>query len=157
MANLLASLSPAQRLLYPIVRGGVSRGLSGRAILDSVRAAGLRASLSRTIGPMMRAIQAADLASSRLRYIPKGSRINVDRLPMAVGHQRRRYSYLVRARGMYNDDEPAEVFVTIASDRSDLTVNDILAEAHRTIELHGERYAIDVEQLTIMGGSRRDN
>lgn len=126
--------------------------MSSRGIERSIRAAGLRVSRSHTILPMMAAIRGLEAAGSAIRFIPKGNVINVNKLPFAITNTRRAFSYRVRLRGFYPNGEQIERFITISSDRGDLTPGQIESMAQDAVDLGGANYPFQLSEVTLQHG-----
>ncbi len=130
----LATLPATARAAYPIILSGVTRGLSTRAIERTVRAAGLQISRTRTIVPLRREILARRASGRRVRFIPKGNRIDVNKLPYAITRTSKNYAHYVTYMTRGSDGVLKETAITIATDRDDLTPGMIEQMAHHLIE-----------------------
>ncbi len=130
----LATLPATARAAYPIILSGVERGLSSRAIERTVRAAGLQISRSRSILPLRREILARQASGRNVRFIPKGNRIDVNKLPYAITRTSKNYAHYVTYKSRSPEGVLKEMAVTISTDRDDLTPGMIEQMAHHLIE-----------------------
>jgi len=152
---LLWRLPASARIAYPFILAGTRRGLSSRAIEQSVREAGLRISRTRTILPLMRAIREAEAAGRNVRFIPKGNAVNVNRLPEAITHIRREFSYSVRVRGLDGSGAPIERFIQVTTDNPLMTVQEIEDNARAAAEGELESGGLADVEVQIDEGLRR--
>tara|TARA_B100001059_G_scaffold20137_2_gene16358 strand:- start:1307 stop:1831 length:525 start_codon:yes stop_codon:yes gene_type:complete len=122
MANpLLALLPRSARQALPIIQGGVARGLSSRAITQSILEAGIKISRGRSVLPAMRAIKQLEQQGSNIQFVANRNRINVNRLPPAITYTKARYTYRVRMAGIGLDGKPQSQYLYITTDRDDFT------------------------------------
>lgn len=152
----ISTLSKSARTLYPSVLSGVRRGLSSRAIEQSIRKAGFSVSRSRTILPMMRAIAEVEKRGAAVRHVGLERSINVSRLPVSLTPLRRKYSYTVRVRGLNAAGEIIEQFLTFSTNSSTIkrsTIEDRTREVAKTGQ-SGE--ALDDIEVTLVHGMRAD-
>jgi hypothetical protein len=139
MANpLLALLPKSARQALPIIQGGVARGLSSRAITQSILEAGIKISRGRSVLPAMRAIKQLEQQGSNIQFIANRNRINVNRLPPAMTNIKRRYSYRVRIQGIGLDGQPQSQYLFVSTDRDDFTPQMVKDEAMRAYSQGGE-------------------
>ena len=130
----LATLPATARAAYPIILSGVERGLSSRAIERTVRAAGLQISRSRSILPLRREILARQASGRNVRFIPKGNRIDVNKLPYAITRTSKNYAHYVTYKSRSPEGVLKEMAITISTDRDDLTPGMVEQMAHHLIE-----------------------
>lgn len=151
----LSLLPSTARLAYPFVLSGVKRGLSSRAIEQTIRSAGLRISRSGSILPMMRRLKAIELAGRNIRFIGKRNTINVNKLPESITRLRRAYSYNVRVQGADSFGNPIDRFVTVSTDNNQLSPGDIETAAEDLVGLDGQSGHVIDATATIQEGTRQ--
>lgn len=153
----LLLLPPSARLAYDFIRSGFRQGLSSRAIESVLRNNGLSISRGRSILPLMRKFREIDKASANIRNIGKSRVPNVGKYPEALTPIRRQYSHLVRVGTTRIDGETRESFITVATDRADLTVGEIETLAVEAVELHDSGNVEQIENVTLVQGLQRTN
>ena len=152
---LLATLPKTARIAYPIIQAGTRRGLSSRAIERIVRQAGLSISRGRSILPIMRAVQAIEVAGANIRFIPKLLRINVFRLPTSLTFIRRNFSFTVRVVGRDIFGNLIDRFVTVSTDRTLVTPAEIEAAADNLVSEEGQSDTLVEVESTLQSGVQR--
>lgn len=134
MNPLLALLPKSARQALPIIQGGVARGLSSRAITQSILEAGIKISRGRSVLPAMRAIKKLEQQGANVQFVGQRNRVNVNRLPPAITNTKRQYTYRVRVTGINQLGEAVEQYIHVSTDLDNLTRGMIQDEAMRLIE-----------------------
>lgn len=147
-------LPPAARAIYPYVVAGVRRGLSSRAIEQSIRQAGLSVSRGRTILPLMSKLKVIEQQGQNIRFVAKANTINVNKLPESITRLRREFSYTVRINGTAPDGSVIERYMTISTDRANLTPGDIESMAEDMVNQAGGNYALQDVSARLQSGVR---
>ncbi len=133
MNPLLALLPKSARQALPIIQGGVARGLSSRAITQSILEAGIKISRGRSVLPAMRAIKKLEQQGANVQFVGQRNRVNVNRLPPAITNTKRQYTYRVRVTGVNQLGQQVEQFIHVSTDLDNLTRGMIEDEASRLI------------------------
>tara|TARA_B100001059_G_C17516851_1_gene418708 strand:- start:33 stop:554 length:522 start_codon:yes stop_codon:yes gene_type:complete len=133
MNPLLALLPKSARQALPIIQGGVARGLSSRAITQSILEAGIKISRGRSVLPAMRAIKKLEQQGANVQFVGQRNRVNVNRLPPAITNTKRQYTYRVRVTGVNQLGQQVEQFIHVSTDLDNLTRGMIEDEATRLI------------------------
>lgn len=152
---LLSAFPKSARAAFPFIQSGVRRGLSTRAIEQSIRKAGIPVSRARTIVPLARELRAIEQAGRNIRNIGKTRTINVDRLPLAVTRQRRRYAFIVRITGIDAEQGLIERHVTVSTDRKKITPEELEAAAEQMALGEGESGSLQDVSATLQFGTRQ--
>lgn len=105
----------------------------------------------------MRRLAELEAAGRAIRHIPKGNTINVDRLPEAITHVRKEFSYRVRIRGIGPGGVPVERFITVSSDNPELTPGQIEQLAADAVGPEGGSGPVTQVTATLQSGVRRSN
>lgn len=100
---ILAGLSAIGRAALPIIRGGVSRGLSSRAINQLIKEAFGTGIRRQTLLDVMREVSGINRTATQLRNLGRFRLPNPARLPPAITRIRRNYSFVVRVTGRLID------------------------------------------------------
>ncbi len=151
----LAAFAPRIRALYPIIQGGVSRGLSSRAINASIKDATGKGVNRQKLLDVIRAITGVKQAQSQLKFLTKTSIPNINRLPQALTTIRRKLSFkiLVKAINLASG-ETVEQNVTLTMDKP-RSRDRMETMAVEIIESRQERYGLEVLTATLTEGLRR--
>lgn len=120
--RVLGRYSPAAA---SIIWRGVSKGLSGRVIHEQLREAGVRMSRTRTLAPIMREMSQAIATGRSISRMAGATRPADLSLPHNIRTQGKRYSYTVRLFGRDPNGRFANRWVTVTSNRHDLTLDEI--------------------------------
>lgn len=156
MPSPFLSLFPATaRQAYPFIQAGVSRGLSSRAIEQTIRGAGLSISRARSILPIMRELQKIQAYGLAIRNIGKDRAIGVDRLPESLTRLRRQFSYTVRVQGRDSFGNLIDRYVTVATDKRTLTPGQIEAAAEGMVGATGQSGHVMDVRATLQSGARQ--
>ncbi len=145
---LLNTLPRTARAAYPIIVGGVRRGLSTRQIESAVRAAGLQISRGRSIVPLRRELLRQDVAAAALRFVNKNKLINLANLPPSVTPIRGKYSFTYKFTGLDWRGQAMEGFLTVTSDQEALTPGELDESALEAAE-GDQRYPATITSLTL--------
>ena len=148
---LLSTLSQRARTAFPIIRGGVARGLSANSIQSLLRAEGL--GIRRTdLLSIIRAERGIEVAASRLRTMRRDRSPDPRRLPDALHKIRRAFSFDVKISG-FDLETGADVtqFVNVALD-DPLTRGEIENLALSLIDAQAQRYGFAVTDVIIERG-----
>ena len=150
---LLSTLNARQRRAFPIIQGGVARGLTGNQIGRVLRLQGLginNVALQRII----RAERGVEIAGARLRSIPRHLTPDPRRLPDALTKLRRAFSFQVKIRGFdLSTGEDITRFVTVSLD-DPLTRAEIENIGLGFIEEDMERYGLAVTDVILDRGMK---
>jgi hypothetical protein len=151
---ILATVGKAARAAFPIIEGGVSRGLSATAINSLIRdtmGSGIR---RQTLLDIMRAVRNIETTSSQLRFLAPDRLPNPNRLAVSATVMRRRYAFVVDVHGTHaSTGAPILKRVTISTDQL-LTRAQIEDEAQSLMEDEESEYGIDVNRVVLVRGMR---
>lgn len=150
---LLSTLSPRARTAFPIIRGGVARGLSANAIQSLLRGQGL--GIRRTdLLSIIRAERGIEVASSQLRTLGHNRTPDPRRLPDALTKLRRAFSFEVKISGFdLSTGEDVTRFVTVTL-ADPLTRAQIESLGLSFIEEDMERYGLAVTDVLLVRGMK---
>ena len=156
MANpLFNTLPKSARQALPIIQGGVARGLSSRAITQSILEAGIKISRGRSVLPAMRALKQLEAQGQAVKFISGSNRINTRRLPPAVTDLKKAYRYRVRLEGLDQLGQASVRHIFITTDDPNFTPNMIKDEARRAIAGRADAYGSSEIQLFLERGEQR--
>jgi len=139
---LIAGLNALARQALPLIRGGVTRKLSSRAISDTLKKTFGKSIGRNTLLKIIRAYKTIDSKNSQLKFLPKLSRPNPNRLPFALTKLKRKYAFVVEIKGLITGTETSIVQnLTITTNEilSRLTMENI---ALKIITDNAKRYKI---------------
>ena len=148
---LLSTLNARQRRAYPIIQGGVARGLSANAIGRVLRLQDMGIN-NVVLQRIFRAETGVKLAGERLKNIPRHLPPDPRRLPDALTKIRRAFSFTVRIKGF--DLTTGEDFlqhVSVALDDS-LTRAEIENLGLSAVEKDRDRYGFAVTDILLVSG-----
>lgn len=148
---LLQTLSARARLAYPIVQGGVRRGLTANAIGGLLRDQGLGIR-RQSLLDIIRAERGIETASSQLRTMRRDLTPDPRRLPDALTKLRRPFSFSVKIRGFdLSTGEDITRFVNVALD-TPLTRAEIEEMGLAFIDADFQRYGTAVTDVILERG-----
>ncbi len=148
---LLSTLPARARLAFPIIQGGVRRGLSANSIQSLLRSEGLGIR-RQSLLDIIRAERGIETASSRLRAMRRDFTPDPRRLPDALTKLRRAFSFQVKIRGFdLSTGEDITRFVSVALD-DPLTRAEIENIGLGFIEDDMERYGLAVTDVILDRG-----
>jgi hypothetical protein len=148
---LLATLSATARAAYPIIKGGVARGLSANAIQGVLRAQSLGIR-RQTLLDIIRAENNIERAQAALRYVGLNRIPNPNRLPQALTRLRRRYSFVVEIAGRaIETGESILQNVTVSLDTV-LTRGEIERLAEEAVLSNMQTYGLEIDRATLTSG-----
>ena len=154
-ASFLSLLPKSARAAYPIIRRGHREGLSGREIERRVRQAGLPISRGRSIGPIMKALDALESQGRRVRFIPSAARINVQRLPPAITDIKKQYQYRMQLFNVSEGNLVSKGIVQYQTNNPNLTPQMVKDEMWDQMKASGEDYGVDDPRFVIEYGEQR--
>lgn len=148
---LLSTLNPRQRRAFPIIQGGVARGLSGNQIQSVLRSQDLGIN-NVVLQRIIRAERGINIAAGRLRTIGRNDVPDPRRLPDSITKIRRAFSFEVKISG-FDLETGADVtqFVTVSLD-DPLTRGEIENLALSLIDAQAERYGFAVTDVLLHEG-----
>ena len=152
---LFNALPKSARQALPIIQGGVARGLSSRAITQSILEAGIKISRGRSVLPAMRALKQLEAQGQAVKFVSGSNRINTRRLPPAVTDLKKAYRYRVRLEGLDQLGQASVRHIFIATDDPNFTPNMIKDEARRAIGGRADAYGLSEIQLFLERGEQR--
>ena len=156
MANpLFNALPKSARQALPIIQAGVARGLSSRAITQSILEAGIKISRGRSVLPAMRALKQLEAQGQAVKFVSGSNRINTRRLPPAVTDLKKAYRYRVRLEGLDQLGQASVRHIFITTDDPNFTPNMIKDAARRAIEGRADSYELSEIQLFLERGEQR--
>lgn len=149
----LLGLSKTARAAFPIIQGGVARGLSGRGIERALKGAGLGIRRE-TLLDIIRREQGITRAGAQLRFLGTNRLPNIQRLPTALTRIRRRFSFTVQVTGR-SIDSGLELLqnITVSTDTV-LTRNELERIAEDAVLANQIRYGLDITSALLIGGKR---
>ena len=148
---LLETLNPRQRRAFPIIQGGVARGLTGNQIGRLLRLQDLGIN-NVVLQRIIRAERGVEIASARLRSMPRHLAPDPRRLPDALHKILRPFSFRVKIRGFdLNTGEGAERFVNVVLDDI-LTRGEIENMGLGFIDIDKEGYGFAVTDVLLDRG-----
>ena len=148
---LLSTLPARARLAFPIIQGGVRRGLSANSIQNLLRSEGLGIR-RQSLLDIIRAERGIEVASSQLRTMRRDFTPDPRRLPDALTKLRRPFSFQVKIRGFdLSTGEDITRFVNVSLDNP-LTRAEIENIGLGFIEEDMERYGLAVTDVIIDRG-----
>jgi len=149
------TLPKSARQALPIIQGGVARGLSSRAITQSILEAGIKISRGRSVLPAMRALKQLEAQGQAVKFVPGSNRINTRRLPPAATDLKKAYRYRVRLEGLDQAKQASVRHIFITTDDPNFTPNMIKDEARRAIGGRADSYGLSEIQLFLERGEQR--
>ena len=143
MVLAAAGLSIRARANYQLIRGGVTRGLSKRAINDLIKARDGRGLRSDFLGKAVNYAKGQRETGVYLRNVGLDRMPNPSRLTTSKAHMTTRFRYEVRLRGINRlTGQVQDGYITVRTDRP-LTRRGIEEEARKWSELgNRERYGV---------------
>ncbi len=94
-----ATLNKLARQALPLIRGGVSKGMSSKAISDTLKTTFGESIRRSTLLNIIRRYKNIDTVGAQLKFLPRLARPNPLRLPAAITTIRRKYSFIIRIVG----------------------------------------------------------
>lgn len=139
----LLAFAPRIRRLYPIIRAGVSRGLSSRVINAVIKKAEGTGIKRQVLLDVMRVIGGVQQQGKHLRNLGRNAIPNIKRLPEAITKLRTAVSFTVRVLGIaVETGEEVERWVTVGLDKP-VSRSVIEEMARQRIEGRREKYEIE--------------
>jgi len=150
---LLSTLPARARLAYPIIQGGVRRGLSANSIQSLLRSEGLGIR-RQSLLDIIRAERGVAATSAPLQSMRRDFTPDPRRLPDALTKLRRAFSFSVKISGFdLSTGEAITRFVSVALD-DPLTRSEIENIGLGFIEEDMERYGLAVTDVLIERGMK---
>jgi hypothetical protein len=150
-----STLPRSARQALPIIQAGVARGLSSRAITQTIRDAGIRISRGRSVLPAMRALRQLEVQGRNVRYVSGANRINPRRLPAAVVELKTAYRYRLVLEGINAAGQVERRYRYFSTDDANLTPDMIKDKAREAYERNRVRYDLNNIDITIEHGEQR--
>jgi len=148
---LISTLNDRQRRAFPIIQGGVSRGLAGNEIQRVLRLQNLGIN-NVVLQRIIRAEKGVEIAGARLRSIPRHLTPDPRRLPDALTRIRRAFSFTVKVSGFdLTTGEDFTQFVAVALDDV-MTRGEIENLALGLVERDRDRYGFAVTDVILQIG-----
>ncbi len=148
---LLSTLNARQRRAFPIIQGGVARGLTGNQIGRVLQLQGLGIN-NVVLQRIVRAEKGIAIAGARLRSMPRHLVPDPRRLPDALHKIRRAFSFTVEIRGFdLSTGEALEQSVTVTLDDV-LTRGEIEELALGFIDAKMQHYGVAVTDVILERG-----
>jgi len=145
-------LNKLAKQALPLIRGGVTKGLSSRAISTAIKATFGKSVRRSTLLSIIKQYKNIDTIGAQLKFLPRLSRPNPLRLPTALTKLRRKYSFVVRIRGHIEGTlERIEQMITISTDTI-LSRGEMEDIAESVIADDGDRYPIVDTTATLLSG-----
>jgi len=149
------TLPKSVRQALPIIQAGVARGLSSRAITQTVLDAGIRISRGRSVLPAMRALKQIEAEGRAVAELAGSRKINTRRLPPAGVYLDQAYRYRVRLEGLDQLGQASVRHIFITTDDPNFTPNMIKDAARQAIEGRADAYGLSEIQLFLEHGEQR--
>ncbi len=150
---LLETLNARQRRAFPIIQGGVARGLTGNQIARVLRLQDLGIN-NVVLQRIVRAERGVEIAGARLRSMPRHLVPDPRRLPDALHKIRRAFSFKIKIRGFdLSTGEAMEQFVTVTLD-DPLTRGELENIGLQFIDAATERYGLAVTDVILDRGMK---
>ena len=138
----------------PIIRGGVSRGLSSRAINALIKTAFGTGIRRQALLDIIRAEKGIERAGALLKFLPRNKLANPLRMPGALTRIRRQYSFVVRVVGQIaGTGEKIIQNITIATD-TNLSRGILEDMAAATVDANQARYGFELESVMLISAIR---
>jgi len=148
---LLSTLSGRAREAYPIIKGGVGRGLTANQIQTVLRSQGLGIR-RQSLLDIVRGVRGIEVAGARLRTLRRNFTPDPRRLPDALTKIRRAFSFEVRISGIdLSTGEDIVRHVSVSLD-DPLTRSQIENIGLGFIEEELERYGLAVTDVLLTSG-----
>ena len=148
---LIATLNDRQRRAFPIIQGGVSRGLAGNEIARVLRLQDLGIN-NVILQRIIRAEKGVEIAGARLRSIPRHLAPDPRRLPDALTKILRAFNFTVKISGFDLETGEAVIqFVNVALDDV-LTRAQIEGMGLEAIDEAAQRYGFAVTDVILQRG-----
>ena len=148
---LLSTLNDRQRRAFPIIQGGVSRGLTGNEIARVLRLQDLGIN-NVVLQRIIRAEKGVELAGARLRAIPRNLAPDPRRIPDALTKIRRAFNFTVKISGFdLETGEGVTQFVSVSLDDV-ATRGDIESLGLAAIDESAQRYGFAVTDVLLQRG-----
>lgn len=155
MNPLLAALPALGRAIVGPVVAAVARGATGKELIGMIRQAGQPFSVKNPWGRVLAYAKDAAQYNARLRNINKQYSPNTERLPFAMGDQRRLYSWTVRIDLVDENGDKWEQHLTVSTDNPKMTVQDIHRRALEAYSQGSGDPDLEVLNSVLVGGTRR--
>jgi hypothetical protein len=150
---LLALLPKSAAIAFPLIKSGVARGMTGRAIERGLKTVGLgirRENLTRIIN----ALKGVERAGKGLRFLGLSRLPNIAKLPPAITRIRRRFSFIVQVTGRLLDTgEQIIQNITVASNTV-FSRRELERMAQDAVTGETERYGLEVVSALLIEGLR---
>jgi hypothetical protein len=150
---LLLGLSKAARTAYPLIKGGVARGMTANAIGRSIKAAGLKIR-RQTLLDVVRAEKGVERAGAALRFLGLNRLPNINRLPSAITRIRRRFSFTVQVTGRLLETGEQIIQNITVSTNTIFTRRETERIAQDAVSGEVQRYGLEVVSALLIGGLR---
>ena len=148
---LLETLNARQRRAFPIIQGGVARGLTGNQIMRVLRSQDMGIN-NVVLQRIIRAERGIEIVAARLRSMPRHLVPDPRRLPNATTKILRGFNFWVKISG-FDMETGADFtqFVSVALD--DVVSRGSIEEMGlAAIDADSERYGIAVTDVTLQRG-----
>lgn len=155
MNPLLAAIPAAGRATAASVVSAVTGGLTQRAAISAIRAAGFPFSARNPWGRLLSYSRDAAKYASFLKNIRHDARPNTERLPFSLGEQRRLYSWTVRFDLVNEEGDQYEQFLTVSTDDPRKTVSQLLKAARDSFVQGSGDVDMEITNAVLVGGTRR--
>ncbi len=145
-------LTKAVRTMLPLIQGGVSKGLSSRAISDTLKTTFGKSIRRSTLLALISGYKDIKTVGAQLKFLPRLSRPNPLRLPSAITTIRSKYSFIVRVIGNIEGTlERATQMVTVATNTL-MTRLQLEVAALKALADNPEKYPIIDGVPTLLSG-----
>lgn len=155
------SLTPFRRILtgsafdaLPGILSGVRRGMSGRAITETLMRTGVQVNYRKHVLPAMKVAQRMEENGLYLARMRSTSTIKTSTLPYSSRMLRRKYSFRVLVKGVIGGGETTEQTIYVSTNRENLTIQDIEDEAIKLLNEYKEDYNITVSSVHVQYGQQ---
>ena len=147
----VSTLTPAARIAFPIIEGGVARGLSANAIETSLRATGMGIR-RQTLLDIVRRVRNVDQVGAQLRNIRRGFIPDPRRIPEALTKLRRAFSFRVQLTGIDSSTgDRFTRFVNVALNQP-ATRQSIENQGLAFVMAEPQRYQMVVDEVLLVSG-----
>jgi len=153
--SLLAALPKKLRTAFPLMVGGVRRGLSVSAIRKSIRDAGFFIARNVSLTPIIRGLRTAEtIGRSLVKLVTRDEIFRAAALPESVTEIRRRFSYRYLVEGTDQLGNRITSHIQVSTDNEFLTRGDLDSLAQQVID-NKEKYPLENVVLTLELGVKR--
>ena len=153
--SLLAALPKVVRVAFPLMTGGVRRGLSISAIRRAIRNTGISIPRGTSLTPIIQGLRRQETIGRNLTNLVSPNEIfRTAALPESVTEIRRRFSYRYLVEGIDQLGKPITRHIQVSTDNEFLTRGELDNFAQQVID-NKEKYSIENAVLTLELGVRR--